>query len=94
MAYAFEDKTGADGQRIELTGRGALALTGVVDVESFDEQTVVLKTALGTLVVRGEGLHLGMLSPEGGRASVDGRVDSLVFEDDAPAGGFFARLFR
>ncbi len=94
MAYAFEDKPESRAQRIELTGRGALSVGGVEDVESFDEQTVVLKTMLGTLVVRGDGLHLKMLSLEGGQVSVDGRVDSLVFEDDAPGGGFFARLFR
>ena len=94
MAYAFEDRSAGGVQRIELCGRSALTVGGVEDVESFDEQTVVLKTSLGTLVVRGEGLHLKQLSLEGGQVSVDGQVDSLVFEDDAPGGGFFARLFR
>ena len=95
MAYAFEDKTGADGQRIELTGRGALALTGVVDVESFDEQTVVLHTVRGTLIVRGRDLHMQMLSLEGGQISIDGVVDALAYEDDGrESGGLFSRLFR
>ena len=47
----------------------------------------------GTLIVRGTGLHLQMLSLEGGQVSVDGRVDSLTYEEPVPAGGFFARLF-
>ena len=29
----------------------------------------------------------------GPTAPVDGSVDAIVYEDDAPRGGFFARLF-
>lgn len=93
MAYAFESPAGAAG-RMELDGRAKLSVTGVQDVESFDEQSVVLRTALGTLVVRGEALHLQTLSLESGLVAVEGRVDSLVYEDDAPGGGFLARLLR
>ena len=28
-----------------------------------------------------------------GQVLVDGSVDAIVYEDDAPRGGFFARLF-
>ena len=94
MAYQFEDKTMTSApHKLTLDDRGRLNVTGVQDVESFDEETVVLYTAQGTLVVRGSGLHLKLLSLEGGQVSVDGRVDSLVYEDDAPGRGFFARLF-
>ena len=34
-----------------------------------------------------------MLSLDGGQVTVDGDVDSLAYEEAAPAGGFFARLF-
>ncbi len=92
MAYAFEEKsTGA--HKIDLDGRSRLSVTGVQDVESFDEQAVVLYTAQGTLVVRGSDLHLRLLSLEGGQVSVEGRVDALTYEDDAPGRGFLARLF-
>lgn len=79
--------------RLTLDGRSRLNMTGVLEVESFDENTVVLVTTRGTLVVRGQGLHLQMLSLEGGQVSVDGTVDGLDYEQSAPAGGFFARLF-
>lgn len=79
--------------RLTLDARCRLSMTGVTEVESFDEGTVVLVTTRGTLIVRGTGLHLQMLSLEGGQVSVDGRVDSLTYEEPVPAGGFFARLF-
>ena len=79
--------------RLTLDARSRLNMTGVTEVESFDENTIVLATTRGTLIVRGTGLHLQMLSLEGGQVSVDGSVDSLSYEDPVPAGGFFARLF-
>ena len=46
------------------------------------------------LIVTGEDLHIGKLSLEGGELFVDGRIDSIAYED-APnrQGGFFSRLF-
>ena len=79
--------------RLTLDARSRLSMTGVTEVESFDENTIVLATTRGTLIVRGTGLHLQMLSLEGGQVSVDGSGESLSYEDPVPAGGFFARLF-
>ena len=55
----------------------------------------MLRTGAGTLVVSGEGLHIGKLSLDGGELHVDGRIDALSYED-APenrGGGLFGRLF-
>ena len=80
--------------RLEVTGRERLIVSGVEDVERFDETGIVMSTSAGTLVVTGEGLHIGKLSLDGGELYVDGRIDSVVYEDDGPGqGGFFSRLF-
>ena len=93
-AYPQEDKSLELPHRLVLEGRSKLTLTGVTDVESFDENTVVLHTTRGTLVLRGRQLHLSLLSLDGGQVHVDGTVDSMVYEDDQrTAGGFLARLF-
>ena len=77
-----------------MTARSHLSVTGVEDVDRFDENEIVMTTAEGALVVTGENLHIGKLSIDGGELHVDGRIDSLSFED-APAGrgGFLSRLF-
>lgn len=77
-----------------LDGRSRLFITGVSDVDSFDENGVSCKTSRGMLIVRGSGLRVDKLSLEGGELSIEGQVDSLVYEDTAPAGGFWSRLFR
>ena len=78
-----------------LEGRASLSVSGVEEVESFDENAIVMRTAQGTLVVRGEELHIEKLSLDGGDLRVEGMVDSLTYEDDGGVrGGFLARLFR
>ncbi len=78
---------------IVLDGRTSLSVSGVEEVESFDETTIVMNTVKGTLVVRGESLHIEKLSLDGGDLKVEGTVDALTYEDDGrEKGGWLARL--
>ena len=52
--------------QLQLDSRSRLHMTGVIEVESFDEATIVLTTTRGTLIVRGENLHLQLLRLDGG----------------------------
>ena len=80
--------------RLELDGRERLVVSGVEDVERFDENGIVMSTSAGILTVTGEGLHIGKLSLDGGELHVDGRIDSLNYEDPAlGGGGLLRRLF-
>ena len=79
--------------RLELMGREHLMISGVEDVERFDETGIVMSTSAGTLVITGEDLHIGKLSLDGGELHVDGRIDSVTYEDDAQGRrGFLSRL--
>lgn len=78
-----------------LEGREQLSVSGVEEVESFDESQIVMYTTKGTLVVRGEGLHIEKLSLDGGDLKVEGSIDALTYEDGPrERGGLFSRLFR
>ena len=83
----------AGAHRLELEGRERLTVCGVEDVERFDETGLIMSTTQGTLVVTGEGLHIGKLSLDGGELLVEGHIDGLNFED-APVrkSSFFSRL--
>ena len=76
----------AAAHRVELDGRERLIVSGVDDVDRFDENEIVMTTSAGTLIVTGESLHIGKLSLDGGELHVDGRIDSLLYEDaDRPS---------
>lgn len=80
--------------RLTLNERKQLSMTGVTEVVSFDENAVVLRTELGTLVIQGSGLQLKTLSLEGGQVAVDGAVTALHYEEPRPVGGWLSRLLR
>lgn len=78
-----------------LENRKALTLTGVSDVDSFDEQAVVAYTDLGELTVRGKNLHISKLSLETGELTLDGEIGSMVYTENQPrSAGFLSKLFR
>lgn len=80
--------------RLELNGREQLTVSGVEDVDRFDESGIIMTTSAGTLVITGEDLHIGKLSLDGGELHVDGRIDSITYEDEGQGrGGLFSRLF-
>ena len=89
---AYEEST-AGVHHLTLEDRERLTVSGVEEVESFDEATIVMVTAQGVLVVRGEGLHIEKLSLDGGDLKVEGLVESLTYEADRRTrGGFLSRL--
>ena len=79
---------------IHLDERRTLSIAGVLEVESFDEESIVMSTSQGELIIRGSGLHIEQLSLDGGDLKVEGAVDSLTYEEQPVRGGFFARLLR
>ena len=67
---------------VMMEERSNLTVSGVSDVERFDENEIVMSTSRGTLVVTGENLHIEKLSLDGGDLKVEGDIDALTYEDD------------
>ena len=93
MAYEENARPKAREHKLELSGRAALGVTGVEDVESFDENEIVMNTSQGDLIVRGSGLHIGRINLDVGEIKVEGVINELSYEESTPAGGFFSKLF-
>lgn len=79
---------------IIVEDRKKMTLTGVKDVLSFDEETVVLDTSLGRLTVKGSGLHIVNFDTKSGDLSAEGRLYALVYTSEERNGGFFSRVFK
>lgn len=93
MTYEI-NRTAELAHHLEMEGRERLTVTGVEDVERFDEMCIVMSTCVGTLVITGENLHIGKLSLDGGELNVDGQIDAITYEESrGEHGSFFGRLF-
>lgn len=79
---------------LSMEGRSRLAVSGVEEVESFDEREIVMITSCGSLIIRGEDLSISRLSVDAGDVNVEGTVTSLAYEEVAPSGSLWARLFH
>ena len=78
-----------------LENRQKLNISGVRDVDSFDEQTVTVYTDLGQLIIRGDNIHISKLSVETGELMIEGEISSLTYSQSGRAsGGFFSKMFR
>ncbi len=80
--------------QVILQERRQAELTGVSDVDSFDDTVVVAYTSLGELTIRGTELHVKRLDLECGILSIEGQIDSLQYAEVHKSTGFFGRLLR
>ncbi|MGN0675789.1 MAG: YabP/YqfC family sporulation protein [Oscillospiraceae bacterium] len=81
---------------IILEGRSRLSVSGVTDVDRFDENTVLLYTSMGELTVCGTDLHVNDLSVESGEMNIEGEIKSVVYGDPdrhSPL-SFLGKIFR
>lgn len=81
---------------IIMEDRKKLSVSGVQDVDCFDETVVVLFTNMGKLTVRGNNLHVNSFSVENGDFSMEGQIDSLDYslEEKIKGVSFISKLFR
>lgn len=80
-----------------MRGRRLLDITGVKQVESFDNEEFLLETNMGFLSIRGQNLQMKNLDVEKGIVSIKGKIFDLVYLDEhsgEKAKGFFGKLFK
>ena len=94
MTYEEKSRNISRPNNIILENRRKLAISGIEDVESCDENEVVMRTGEGNLVVRGTELNIKSLSAENGDAVITGLINEVCYEETASTGSIWTRLFR
>ena len=92
----MQDKTVKQNHNMILEDRKSLSISGITDVDSFDEKEISLYTQLGELTVQGRELHIDAMSVETGDMTITGDVWALIYGDRDKKGPISAlgRLFR
>ena len=83
--------------KLTLNERNKLTLTGVTEVVSFDDISVVMITEGGDMTVEGSDLKIGVLDTERGVVAIDGKINALFYDDGNATNekkGLFGKLFR
>ena len=80
-------------QNLILEGRKRLSVSGVEEVDGFDDGTVRMLTCLGELTVRGRELRVESMSVETGELSVSGEIGEIIYEEPTVRNGWIKRLF-
>ena len=64
-----------------LQERETLSVSGVSDVDSFDEDSMIVYTSMGELTVKGASLRVQKLDVAAGELTLSGRIDALSYGD-------------
>ncbi len=83
--------------QVKLNNRKTLEISGVKEVDSFDNEEFLLETVQGYMIIRGQNLQLKNLDVSSGNVTIKGRIYELSYIDEAQgekAKGFFSKLFR
>jgi sporulation protein YabP len=70
-----------ENQELTLTNRERFQATGVNQVGTFDEEEIVLETGIGTLILKGQGMHITHLDLAAGELVVEGTIAALEYSE-------------
>ncbi len=88
--------TTVNNHEICLKMRKAMSISGVKEIISFDEHSVVLSTVCGDMSVDGENIHISVLDVEKGVVAMDGRINSVYYYDvsETDKRSFLSKIFK
>ena len=92
----MQDKTTKPNHNLILENRKSLSISGITDVDSFDERSVCLYTELGELTIQGRELHIDSMSVESGNMTITGDIWAIVYgdKDRKKRLSFFGKLVK
>ena len=81
---------------VNIDNRERVSVTEVTDVESFNEEIILLNLKNGSLIIRGENLHIQKLDLDEGRVLITGSIGSAVYTEkkDRQDKGFLKKILK
>lgn len=82
-------------QNIVIEDRTNIAISGVEQVDSFNENTIILSTIKGGISIKGEGLNVSKLNLDEGNVKITGVINSLTYisKEGAPK-NLMGKIFK
>lgn len=82
--------------KITIENREKITITGICDVENFDEREITLYTIDGAIQLFGEDFKINKLNVESGDVEIEGYIVEVKYTgaDKTEKGGFWGKIFR
>lgn len=78
-----------------LKDRKHITLTGVKEVNAFDEKSVNLLTVMGALDIHGENIKISNFNTDTGDMEICGKFSAVIYTNDSiKKESLFSRLFK
>jgi len=72
--------------KIVLTNRESLDVDGVINVEKFTDEDIMLETDQGMLNIKGEKMYMKQLNLDAGIIAIEGLVKSMTYHEGSTSG--------
>jgi sporulation protein YabP len=81
---------------VHIDERQRVTITGVTQVDTFNEDNVILHTTMGVLNIKGKGMKVNKLNVDNGDMSIEGEVMSLIYtsKDSSSRESLIKKLFK
>lgn len=82
---------------ININERKSITISGIKNIESFDNEEFLLLSSLGPILLKGENLEIVKLDTHDGNVSIKGKINSLAYLEDIPKSkdhSLFNKLFK
>lgn len=91
-----EGKVDFKNQNILVENRKNMTITGVDQVDSFNDNTIILRTIKGGLTIKGEELNIGQLNLDSGNVKIDGTINGIIYnnKDSSSKGNIIGKIFK
>ncbi|MGI6467623.1 MAG: sporulation protein YabP [Syntrophomonadaceae bacterium] len=63
-----------------LINREHLEISGVTNVNTFDEKEIIIESRQGYLYIAGQNMHVSNLNLDEGKVSIDGSITSIEYK--------------
>ncbi|HHV39324.1 MAG TPA: sporulation protein YabP [Tepidimicrobium sp.] len=91
-----EGKMTFKNQNVLMEDRNRVTITGVENVDSFNENIIILKTIKGRMTIEGQELNVGNLNLDNGSVKISGVINGIVYsdKDSSQRGRIIEKIFR
>ncbi len=93
MVIYMNDFSDKQKHTVLMENRESVEMTGIIDVDSFNEEEINARSDWGSLMIKGEGLSVESLDVANGNLKVAGNITALIYTELSTAKSFFSKLF-